>query len=136
VNKEILIYAGEEEFATWQRKCISMGADKEMMESVTSTHEADGRAWGSVIWVGGKDHINTVFHEVQHSLDAHFENMNLHEEEGEMRAHMAGYVNAEVFKWLTAKEGVKSETKKKSKSSTKGKQGKHPSKAKDSPTGA
>ena len=91
---------GLEEWADWQKFSKKEGClDPVMLVDTPPVMEHGGLAFGPYIWIRSKKDKNTVFHEVQHSLDALFEVLGA-DEESEFKAYIAGHVNEKVFEWL------------------------------------
>ena len=101
ISEEILIYVGAEEWKAWKTKCIEYGAQEKIFKDLIPQFSNEGRAIGTYLWVGSKKHPDTVFHEVTHALNVIFECLQIGAEEEEFRAYISGYVQGEVFKWLS-----------------------------------
>jgi len=100
ISEEIWLYVGMDEWKAWIAKCTKYGAKPEIFENLTPEFANEGRAIGTYLWIGSKDHPDTVFHEVAHALSIIYECLNIGPEEEEFRAYIAGHVQGEVHKWL------------------------------------
>ena len=93
IDKEICIYIGEKEWENWRKSCIKLGGED--IPDDMPEDNGDGVTFLAQIWMYSKDDISTIFHEIQHSLSAIFTYLGCEDEE-EMRAYIAGYVNNEI----------------------------------------
>ncbi len=107
IDKEIRIYIGKEEWEIWKKAVNKCGCEDPLMEADMPSHKADGVTWGGFIWINSMDSINTIHHEVQHSLSTIYNTLGCEEEE-EFMAYIAGHVGEKVFEWiLEEKDGEK-----------------------------
>jgi hypothetical protein len=92
VDKAISIYIGDEEYKKYITFTTKLGFEE-------PDDESTGLAAGSVIWVKDINNKNVLFHEIQHALDALFEDMGF-TGESEFKAYVAGHVLSKVYEWL------------------------------------
>lgn len=103
IDVDIELYEGDDEWNKYKKVILKYTQNsefiKEVLKSEVPESSAEGRAYGSMIWVKTRKNVNTVFHEIAHSLSAVYETRRFSDEE-EFKAYIAGYVYEKAFEWI------------------------------------